>query len=254
MSHVPPEPGTAQNAVKRVRAAFEYDLGGDLRYLAHSDELRMLVRALTRAAWPLRYTGGFNPTPQISIPLPRSVGTAAECQWALVALSEERATDELAGQLAPTLPKYCTLKQVICPATNASPQPAIVSYRVALDALDAGAVKTRVQRLLAADELVVSRMRGPRTPARELDIRPYVDTLTLDGTELSMRLKFVAQQSARPIEIVTNLGLAADDYRHRVVRTEVVWNLELADDGGNAAALRGTTFVCSESNTNHEET
>ena len=71
------------------RVALSYALNGELRYLSHRDELRMLTRALVRARWPLRYSRGFNPIPRLTLTLPRSVGTASECQLALVELREK---------------------------------------------------------------------------------------------------------------------------------------------------------------------
>ena len=85
---------------ERHAATMCYSLDGDLRFISHHDELRMLVRALTRARWPLAYSQGFNPKPRVVIPLPRSVGMASECVRATVQLKEPAATTELFDQLA----------------------------------------------------------------------------------------------------------------------------------------------------------
>ncbi len=63
----------------RLRAALEFALAGDLRFLAHHDELRLLTRALVRAGWPLAYSQGFNPRPRLVLPLPRGNWRSSSC-------------------------------------------------------------------------------------------------------------------------------------------------------------------------------
>jgi len=238
------EPRTAapvgRSEAPRVRAALEYAVRGDLRYLSHHDELRMLGRALVRARWPLRYSQGFNPMPRLSIPLPRSVGMESECQWAVVELGEARPEQLLAARLAAVLPGACELKQVIAPAPPGTPHPRAVEYRVAIDPPERRSVATRVRRVMALEQLVVQRAGAPGKPARPVDIRPYLDVLALDGTELRMRLRYAQQQSARPAEILMELGLAADAYNQRVRRSAVIWDMELAGAGVAPAAPEGT--------------
>ncbi|MCK4342628.1 MAG: TIGR03936 family radical SAM-associated protein, partial [Phycisphaerae bacterium] len=112
----PTPPPTTAPAGERFRVAMEYALGGDLRFLSHHDELRLLARAVVRARWPVAYSRGFNPLPRLVVPLPRSLGTAAECQLALVDLGVPRRPEDLFASLSSALPAGCRLLRIIAPA------------------------------------------------------------------------------------------------------------------------------------------
>ncbi|MGD8451756.1 MAG: TIGR03936 family radical SAM-associated protein [Phycisphaerae bacterium] len=217
---------------ERFRAAGEYAVAGDLRYLSHHDELRLLVRALVRARWPLRYSQGFNPLPRLVLPLPRSVGMASTCQWLLVELREPRPARELADRLAATLPRGITLRQLIAPAPAGTPHPVGVTYTVTLPAREARDISRRLEDVLALNEILVHRETDARRAPAPLDIRPYLETLTLDGPVLRIQLRCDGQRTARPSEILTALGLAGDAHNHAVCRCEVRWDMELVGPDG----------------------
>jgi radical SAM-linked protein len=217
----------AEVAPTRFRVALEFAINGELRYLSHHDEIRMLVRAVVRAGWPLAYSRGFNPLPRVRLPLPRNVGIASECEWGLVDLQEAREPAELSERLAAVLPRDCTLQRVIAPAPRETPQPRRVVYVLRLDAETMDAMGERANQLMARDSLRIQRDYGPDKVARSIDIRPYIETLTLDGDELRIVLCFDAQRTARPGEVLTELGLAPADHQNRLRRAEIHWNMEL---------------------------
>jgi radical SAM-linked protein len=225
---------------KRCRAAVRCAVEGDLRYISHHDELRMLACALRRAHWPLRYSEGFNPAARLMLPAPRSVGMASDCQWALVELREQRDPKALWDSLAASLPAQCRLRELVVPTADGTPHPLGVAYEVELDPPDAETVAPQVARVLACNQLKIQRAGGEGKPPRCLDIRPYIETLVLDGLVLRLGLRYVQQRTARPSEVITELDLDADAYNHRVRRTEVAWDMELSGSGVEPVALEGT--------------
>jgi len=210
------------------RVALALRVAGDLRFLSHHDELRMLARTFVRARWPVAYSCGFNPLPRVVLPLPRSVGMASDCEWVLVDLNEERAEGELRQALAAVLPLGVTLLRLIAPAARATLQAQAVTYDVELTPGDAERAALRIRSLLDASIVTVERQRGPNKPMSRIDVRPYIEEIVRDGRRLRMRLLFKQQSSARPSELLTALGLAAGQYTHRVRRSAVEWNIELA--------------------------
>lgn len=224
----------ASPGAPRFFAAIRFTIEGDLRFLSHHDELRMLIRTLVRARWPVAHSEGYNPQPRISIPLPRNVGTASECEWAIVRLSEPRPADQLAASLEAALPNGCTLCEIHAPAAAQRPQPRRAVYATALASEDALELNAAIQRLLAAETWEIERELGPRKPTRRLDLRQYIETIEWDGRELRMTLGFVKQGSARPSEILNALDLPVEEYAHRVRRVKVEWDRTLigpANDG-----------------------
>lgn len=234
--------GPQRHPAGRCRAAVAYALDGDLRFLSHHDELRMFTRALVRARWPLRFSEGFNPIPRVRLPLPRPVGTASDCQWALVELKTARPTAELHERLARALPAGCRLHRTIAPAAAGTPHPRTASYAVTLRPEDTRGLAERITRLMARKHVSVPHAAGRDGPPRPLDIRPYLETLVLDGTVLRMRLAYAAHRSARPSEILTALDLDAAAYAHRLRRVAVTWDMELTATGEPAVAPEGNTI------------
>ena len=219
-------PGGAA-AERRFRVALEFAVEGDLRFLSHHDELRMLARALVRARWPVAYTQGYNPLPRLVLPLPRSLGIAAAAQLALVDLEGERPTEELFHSLHAALPAGYRLQRVV-PAAAGMPHARAVTYEVALDPEDVGPVQARLPRLLDRTTWVVERSQRPGKPTQHIDIRPYIREVELEGRVLRLHLAIESQRTARPAEILTELGLTAETYNHRVRRVAVQWDIELA--------------------------
>jgi radical SAM-linked protein len=225
---VQPAPPPKPPVDGRTCVALEFSIDKDLRFLAHRDEVRMLGRALTRAGWPLAYSHGFNPQPRLKLPLPRSVGTPSSCQWAIVELNGVPAVAELGTRLAAALPPGCRLERVTVLAARCTPHPRQVRYTVELEPAEAANLGSRLERLRRADRLVVERRGGPDKPPRPIDIRPYIEIVTLEGRVLHMNLKFVEQRTARPTEVLTALNLPVAAYAHRLRRVAVEWDIALA--------------------------
>jgi radical SAM-linked protein len=233
----------------RLRASVDYALSGDLRFLSHHDELRMLTRALIRARWPIAYSQGFNPSPRITIPLPRGLGIAADAQLAVITLAAGTSPsgDELAAALSATLPAGCTVARVVVPAPRATPRAVGMYYDVQLTPADAAALAPRLPAALAEETWVVQREDGPGRPTRAIDIRPYVTGLDLAAGRLRMDLRIDHQRSARPVEVLTTLGLAAATYAHHVRRGAVQWTLD-NDGPENGPAEKERIYTLGEDN------
>ncbi len=226
----------------RSRVALEFAVTGDVRFLAHHDELRMLLRALVRARWPLAYSRGFNPRPHLAVPLPRSVGTAADRQLALTDLAAPRPPDELFASLARQLPAGHRLLRVVAPAPRVTPHAQTACYEIELGPTDAAGLAPRLRELLARPTVVVQRYYGPRKAARPIDIRPYIEQLQLDGPRLRLVLRCRDQRTARPSEVINELGLAAEAYNHRLRRASVQWDIELSGPEAGPAARERNYF------------
>ncbi len=243
----------ARRAV-RVAAAARYAILGELRYLSHHDELRMLVRALRRADWPLSFSEGFNPQPRMRLPLPRSVAMASECQVARIELRDVRDARTLFESLAAQMPPDAPLHEVVFDVADPFPAPRAVSYTIDLTGCATDDLGERIARLLAAERVMVERDGGPKRGRRSLDIRPFVRELTLCGHELKMVLTLDGQRSARPVEIATALGLEGATLHHRVCRRAIQWNKEMAGRDCWPPSTKGTNLGREEKDHRAQET
>lgn len=158
---------------------------------------------------------------------------------------------DLRDRLAAALPAVCA--ETDDRPGAGKPHALAVEYAVMLDPRDAGVVGPRLRGILALEALVIQRDIQGGKRSRRLDIRPHIESLVLDGPDLRMRLRFADQCTARPAEILTELGLAADVYNHRVRRTEVTWDIELSGRGVRPAAPEGMKLG-NEEESNHHKT
>ncbi len=237
----------------RFRVAFRYSLDGDLRYLSHRDELRMLRRALVRAAWPLHFSRGYNPMPWLSVPLPRRVGIASDCQWALTELSEPQPAAELSASLAAALPENCRLRQLSAPAPVGTPHPRAAEYSIELPTAAAAALAPQVRQLESElQSQNVSGVQGAAGRPEMPKVHKYLERAVLDGPVLRLWLRFEEQRTARPSEILTELGLDPAACPHAVRLNEVTWNMEFSGPMLETRASKGIAIGYTESDESHE--
>lgn len=209
------------------RAALEFAIEGDTRFISHHDTMRALARALTRADWPVAYSAGFNPLPRLSLPLPRSVGMAASRELAVIDLRDAADPDALFESLAPRMPRGMTVVSVASPLPRGTPHAVGVEYEMELGPAEVDLVAPRIPMLLEAANCVIDRDHGPDKPRSSLDIRPFIEELRLDKNVLRLRCSFEHQRTARPAEVLTNLGLSPE-CAHRVRRVRIDWDMPLA--------------------------
>ena len=62
------------------RLRLRYGKTGKAKYISHLDLTSVMRRALLRAGVELKYSGGFNPHPYISVALPLPVGCGSVCE------------------------------------------------------------------------------------------------------------------------------------------------------------------------------
>lgn len=214
----------------RIRAAVEFSIEGDLRFLSHHNTMQMFERCMVRAKLPIRYSQGFNPQPRFSLPLPRPVGVASQAELAWLALREPLTASDISDRLSETLPQGCRIQRVTTHTNARTPLAISAGYETDLSDDVASGALVRVRRLMSAETLVIRRDSGPRKPHRDIDIRPFVAELAIDGRRLSMRLLITEKGSAKPTEIFNELGLAAEEYVSRTRRMCVEWNVDLSGD------------------------
>lgn len=231
------------DALSELRVLIEFGVRGDLRFLSHHEELRVLQRALIRARWPLAFSRGFNPRPQAGLLLPRNLGVSSDCELAAVELTGPQPAGALFGQLAGTLPAEMHLRRVVTPAPRRTMLPVRAVYEVELEPHAAAEAAPRIAPLLARARIIVQRDYGPHKPARPADIRPYIEALSLSGVLLRVELSFEQQRSARTAEILLELGLPPGDYDHRIHRRSVTWNTDLAALAAHTHFAEGNYIV-----------
>lgn len=187
----------------KVRIRFRKD--GDLRWISHHDLMRVWERLLRRAAIPYHSTQGFNPKPRLVFASPLPLGLVGLNEVAELELDAELSVLELQDRLRAECPAGLHLHSVQAIHPRLTGQVRAAIYRVAVPPERLGRLESAVRDFLAAPHCWHERTRPQ---AKRIDLRPFVDRLTIGSEVLEMRLRVTPTGSVRPDEVLSHLDLA----------------------------------------------
>jgi radical SAM-linked protein len=81
-----------------------------MKYISHLDLMRLFMRAMRRADFPLKMTEGFSPHPKISIRRALKLGLESDNEEASVVLKELIRLEEFKERLQEQLPQGIEIK------------------------------------------------------------------------------------------------------------------------------------------------
>jgi len=87
------------------KIAFCFAKKGAMKFISHLDLMRLFVRAMRRAEFPLKMTQGFSPHPKFSIKRALKLGLESENEEASVVLNEMIGLDDFRKRLQEQLPE-----------------------------------------------------------------------------------------------------------------------------------------------------
>ncbi len=176
-------------------------------YLSHLDLMRTMQRAFLRAGYPLKYSEGFNPHPQISILLPLSVGCASVCELMDFQLVEDVDLAEIPARLTAVMPEGIAAQEAY-PAEIKSRflKWLRVTGRYEYDTRDLAEMAEALRVFYARESIVITRKT--KRGMGEMDIRPAIRELTVTPEADFVRIEAVisAQEpTLNPEHLVTAL-------------------------------------------------
>jgi radical SAM-linked protein len=208
----------------RERWAFQFMVEGDIRFVSHHDMMRTFQRALARAALPVRFSEGFNPHPKLSLPLPRPVGIASRAEAIVVEFGQPIEAHDTLTRLRGQMPGGIELLSGRRLEPGETMQPALVGYRLNLEAEQLPAVGERAAGLLVADKLEIQRLRHQDGRKLLIEVRKYIVDIHTDDTGVEFTLRVTGSGSVRPGEVLELLGIDVPTFHHRLCRQFVQWH------------------------------
>lgn len=186
-----------------MRLRIQFTKSGPAKYSGHLDLHKTWERMLRRAGLPLAYSQGFHPQPRLHLAAALPLGMTSECELADVWLNSAVEVEQvLAALRAAASPGIEVTNAVEVPASLPALQSQLQSADyVATLAEAVPGLDQKVAALLAAPAL----MREKR--GKSYDLRPLVESLTLEGRALRMRLAARDGATGRPEEVLEALGL-----------------------------------------------
>ncbi|OHB77557.1 MAG: hypothetical protein A2W31_18230 [Planctomycetes bacterium RBG_16_64_10] len=206
-------------AMIRQRLRLRFTKLGDLRFVGHRDLVRTLLRLFRRAGLKLSMSAGYHPKPRLSVLAALAVGIAGSDEVAELELAEALTADQFLAVVAPHSPTGLTLRSatVLAPG-SAKAEVVRMRFQLPVPASRQPALEQRMRALLASASHEVCRAGRP-TP---VDIRPFVQALTLADDQLHMILRVTQRGSPRPREVLA--ALHVDDLEQAgcfLTRTQV---------------------------------
>lgn len=198
-----------------------YAIDGDLRFISHHDTIRLFERALARAAFPVRFSEGFNPRPRLSLPLPRPVGIASEDETLIVDCTEPVDPDAMRETLSRQMPAGIRLRSVRMLEEGRKLAPTSAVYRLTLDHSAPDHVRARAAELMSLPRIEVRRRDHESGAVRQIDIRPGLIEMSATADGVEWRQAILQQGTARPGEMLEALGLESSDWLHCIRRVSV---------------------------------
>jgi radical SAM-linked protein len=228
-----------------MRVRFRFTKVGKVRFVGHRDVARLWERAIRRAGLPVALTEGFSPRAKVHFGLALPTAYESWGEYLDVDLREPECeavvVADLPARLTPMLPIGLDVEAaaVVDPHDD-SLQQAVVASSWTIEVLDLepAAVTVQVERLLAAEQLEVTRQRKGKDVTD--DIRPAIHALRVVGPIPADRLRpgtlldaelGTHPRSLRPSELLAAFEPPADE--GLVIRTHQ-W---IADDGARHEPL-----------------
>ena len=241
-------PGSSARPKVRIR----FTKLGKIRWTSHRDVARMWERAFRRVQLPLAYSEGFSPRPRVSFGLALPTGHESVAEYLDVELTGLDGIElegggpsgGLTARLSEALPVGVDATAVaLLEAGTPSLQEEVSSctWRWAVgaapgsDPVDAGWVASRVESVLEASEVKVTRNRKGTESVE--DIRPGILALSAEGVVLSADLA-ATPRAIRPAEVLLALGPGLEE---RDVRRTGQWILRQGVRLEPLAAARDVT-------------
>ena len=189
----------------RQRVRIRFCKQGDLRLIGHRDLVRSMERLFRRAGLRLGMSEGFHPKPRMSFPSALALGIEGLDEVMELELAEEYTSEELLRRLASCAVPGLEFKSVrlLSPGTRKA-QLRRATYRVPVPAERRAEAADRTARLMAESSCPVQRPNH----SDPIDLRPFLEQLTLREGVLTMRLEAGPQRSAGPRDVLAALGMA----------------------------------------------
>ena len=159
-------------------------------WISHLDLMATMQRAFSRAGFPLKYSEGFNPRPQISIALPLSVGCASLCEIMDFQLLNEVDITALPARLNAVMPEGVTVLEIYEPTRkNVELKWLAVEGVFEYDDRQVDIMQEQLRAFFDRESIVVEKKT--KRGFGETDIRPSIREISFEAGDDGVRVSAV---------------------------------------------------------------
>lgn len=211
----------------KVRIKFSKE--GPVKFVGHLDTMRYFQKAIRRADLPVAFSGGYSPHMIMSFAAPLGVGTESLGEYFDLELKETVPTNEITRRLEAVMAEgvhVLSARQVEDgKAGKAMSLVAAADYHVEFRPGKEPGVswRNKINEFLAQPEIKV--MKKTKRSEMEIDIRPFIYKMELQGNKIFMMLASASANYTKP-ELVMDtffkwLGVELEAFSYSIRRLEV---------------------------------
>ena len=180
--------------------------------------MHLFARAIRRSGLDVTYSEGYNPRLRLCLVLPRPVGVASRDDLLVLETSDKCRPEELHSRLAGHLPNEIKISKCFELGSGRTPKAIGALYSLQLSQEQTAGLVDKISDLLRAGQLLIQRPGKQDGGRRQVDIRPYLSEMKLEGDKLLFSLAHTDSGSAKPAEILALLNLDNSYNRAQLVR------------------------------------
>jgi radical SAM family uncharacterized protein/radical SAM-linked protein len=207
----------AELAKDFYRYRLQYEKKAPVRFTSHLDVIRIFQRVLQGSGLRLVYTQGYHRKPKISAGFPLPFGYTSVAEYMDVTLMSP--AEHLKEQLNAYLPNgFRLISAELISAQKCALFTSVVGfeYRVDFERELPSTLQSQVLQVLQVQSLLIERCN--KAGQRQLDIRPYIQSIKVNQKLLKLHLKVFQGKTVRMDEILRLLQL--DEYYYQAHRVK----------------------------------
>ncbi len=215
----PPVPAGQEQEAKHFRYTVTYSRRGDICYLGHLEILQLVFRCLRRAGIQTNFSKGFNPSPKVSFGPALPVGTQSLAEFFVMDLPKpltdlHKTKEALNAELVQGLQiEDITLRR------SPVPQQLLSTYEIHLDQPLTSLETDTIKHFLEKKHFSISRTRKRKT--KEINIRPLIPSLTIQGTK-TIHMHLISRASEAGVKPLEALAAILKKEQRELLSAEVI--------------------------------
>jgi len=193
------------DGMKRI-LRIHYTKGAEIRYTSHLDMVRILTRTLKKAHIPAVMTQGYHVRPKLATGPPLATGYTSRAEYLDLEISQPvvRNFDEVFNRHLPVGLRVSESKMILGKVDSLNGSISLASYRVEVDL--PMSTETMVDTISAFMKRNSCRIiRTKKGQEKELDIRPFVEEVTMEDEGLHMSLRLTPQGTVKVEEVIRSI-------------------------------------------------
>jgi radical SAM-linked protein len=232
----------AQATALRVRYRIRFAKVDLLKWISHSDLVRLWERIIRRALLKPSMSEGFHPKPRMNFLSALALGIESDDELLELDLAERVTPVELLRRLVNDGQPGLIIQSVaLIPEQYGKARLARLIYEISVPtSFDVAAISAGIERVKSTDQVTLDRKKKKVS----FDLRKQIESLSHDGHSIRLALSPTDEANLRPEDVLELIGLDKfTELGGRIRRTASVLSNEFSSDDPEQMASRQSGSV-----------